>query len=1084
MKKRKIKGIVITVLLLLVLGAGGVAGARYYLASRAKSVEVVAVSDLNGADWLSYFNESSNTGTVVSDVSQNVYVPEDKVIDEVFVSEGDEVKIGDKLLSYDTTLLELDQELQDLELQELDLEIESAKADLEKLKNTTPVERPAGEDSEEELLGPNLSLPDGMSGDGDDGEDTAHMIQNEGMMLASQDGGTDQTDAPQTEEQPQSETAALQTETQAQSETAAAQNETAAPQGEDAAMQNGQKPEEKQTEYMDINDAPAGDGAQPDASKSADEDEKTKEDKNKPKMNQSLFDFLTHIRVKEITQEGENLLIDTRDGQDAPIKFSADSVKLIPHFKEKKDAHFEKKNTYAMSIRGITLQEDKKGKLYGIAKINGEDYPEIGGYTLIQDPDDNQLVHLTLAFHEGLEEQHKDGAELEDMYAEITLSTKEITGETLTFRTKKEENDIKVQIEQPQPQTDGEESGQSEESEQTSEPESASESGGTEPSEDETEPVGEENAGIMGIDNPMPLDMSYDTESDTGSPDETPAPAKVAFRVFWYHGTNNEANWPSSLWVQFFAADQPQEPVWEAEIKDPGDFGPDPEIETESGEGVGGQPETEPQTEADGDPDPTPETDPDLETADSESESVEQGDTDYVIPPQDNSYSTLEWQTPKAKWKEDLQAPDSYTLRVARDAQGNAVLNYIPHIICEEVDGVYTYTIAMTYLEPEESPLIKLEPLSELTWESGANQKYYKGSGTKDDPYIFFCTDGATIRSSFVNWVLGFDADGTVRLNDGCYVVLEIRESDTITGAFIRSVGLDGTIRMEYGFDPGTYWIFASDSGIVRYEEEVEEPDVSDGGDWFDDPGWSDIGETYTSEELAQAIKDKELELRRLDLDKKEAEMKLRQYNRDLKDSVVVSAVDGYVKSLGTNTNSSEAYMVVTSEGGLYLRTTIGELELDTIQRGDQITATSWETQNQFTASVTEISYFPTTGDSYSYGAGNPNSSNYPVLAHIDDTTGLSPYEMVEVQYIKPQAETDGIYLPVPYIRAENGQSYVYKRDGEGLLKKQYIRTGSTSNDYVEVKEGLSAEDYIAFPYGKNVKNGAKTEVSEESDIY
>ncbi len=48
-------------------------------------------------------------------------------------------------------------------------------------------------------------------------------------------------------------------------------------------------------------------------------------------------------------------------------------------------------------------------------------------------------------------------------------------------------------------------------------------------------------------------------------------------------------------------------------------------------------------------------------------------------------------------------------------------------------------------------------------------------------------------------------------------------------------------------------------------------------------------------------------------------------------------------------------------------------------------------------------------------------------------------------------------------------------------VKKQYVRTGKTLyGSTIEVKEGLSIDDAIAFPYGKNVKEGAKTKVASE----
>lgn len=54
-------------------------------------------------------------------------------------------------------------------------------------------------------------------------------------------------------------------------------------------------------------------------------------------------------------------------------------------------------------------------------------------------------------------------------------------------------------------------------------------------------------------------------------------------------------------------------------------------------------------------------------------------------------------------------------------------------------------------------------------------------------------------------------------------------------------------------------------------------------------------------------------------------------------------------------------------------------------------------------------------------------------------------------------------------------------RGENGRLKKQTVVTGQTLyNSVIEVKSGLTLDDSIAFPYGTTVKEGARTEVSEE----
>lgn len=1127
-KKKRGKTVLIVLLFLALLGAGGVVGVRYILSRQTTSVPVISVSNINGADWMSYYTQTTTSGTVVSDVSQNVRVPEGKVVSEVYVGQGDEVKIGDKLLSFDTTLLELDRESQELAIMELDLEIKSAEADLAKLRTIVPGQPIDLDDGLGLGMDMDMDIPDYDSVGEDDGEDSARLIRADREYRASQDApaDTEKEEAPTETSAPETEKAAevqaitapevtVQTDTQAAEAPQTDTQATETPQTE--AFPEG----ETDTQAMDGADTPGDETQQsgqsettaesseaeyvlpePEMDTSATEPQLPADGIEQPKMNQSLEKLLKNIRVKEITETEEVLLADTKEQEEEPlsVQITENRLKLIPHFAESAEAHFAQLNTYVMLIKGIRLKEDRAGKLYGIAAINGNDYPEIGGYTLKQDTEAeaDDVVRLTLAFHSGLQEQHQIDGELEDMYAELELYPEELTGEELIFRTGKKETDRTILLHQPQkpePESETDEK-KKPEGEKTTEQESRPQQ-----SAPETEQVQNQPAGAQTPDDSLDADLEgfpadqTETETETGTeePEVFPKTNQIDFRVAWYHGTNDQ--WPQSMSVRFYAQEDTQQTQAVKEVTITGDMEPATE-------------ETEENTEGDDRPMEDNSTFGLLQDGETESESETEGvaegvkgadgQIEYVIDPSENTMSSTRWSKTE-DWPEELSTPDMYQIVVtAQDS-----ISYIPRITWEadaERPAVMICNIEMIYLEAEDSPLVKYNPLSELTYQTGEKKRYYKGSGTKEDPFLFFCTDGAVIRSSFVNWVLGFNEAGTERVKEtvldpdgtarevereGYYVILEIRESDTITGAFIRSVSLDGTIRMDYGYGPGTYWIFSSDSGIVRYEEEVQEPTTGeplpeDPGD----PGWDDFSQTYTAEELAEAIAERERSLRKLKLSRREAELKLKEYDKELEESTIVSSVNGYVKSMG-DTVDSGTYMVVTSQGGLYLRTAVSEMDLDSVKKGDVLTATSWESGSEITASITEISSFPASAEEfYSYGGGNPNASNYPVLAHIEDTSGLSADESVEVRFNQQKSTTGDIYIPVAYVRSENGQSYVYKMGEGGLLKKQYIHTGSTLNDYVEVKDGITAEDMIAFPYGKSVKDGAQTTTENTDDFY
>lgn len=72
--------------------------------------------------------------------------------------------------------------------------------------------------------------------------------------------------------------------------------------------------------------------------------------------------------------------------------------------------------------------------------------------------------------------------------------------------------------------------------------------------------------------------------------------------------------------------------------------------------------------------------------------------------------------------------------------------------------------------------------------------------------------------------------------------------------------------------------------------------------------------------------------------------------------------------------------------------------------------------------------------------------------------------------------------LEKAYVRTDvNGTSYVMKEDKNGRLKKQKVKTGKTYyGQAVEILSGLDGSEYIAFPYGKNVKEGVRVRETDE----
>ena len=93
--------------------------------------------------------------------------------------------------------------------------------------------------------------------------------------------------------------------------------------------------------------------------------------------------------------------------------------------------------------------------------------------------------------------------------------------------------------------------------------------------------------------------------------------------------------------------------------------------------------------------------------------------------------------------------------------------------------------------------------------------------------------------------------------------------------------------------------------------------------------------------------------------------------------------------------------------------------------------------------------------------------------------------EYVNITYNPFGSSASGVYLQNMFILREGGGSFVYVQDANGKLEKRAVSTGrSLWGSYTQINGGLTGEEYIAFPYGNNIRAGAKTEISDVASFY
>ncbi len=250
--------------------------------------------------------------------------------------------------------------------------------------------------------------------------------------------------------------------------------------------------------------------------------------------------------------------------------------------------------------------------------------------------------------------------------------------------------------------------------------------------------------------------------------------------------------------------------------------------------------------------------------------------------------------------------------------------------------------------------------------------------------------------------------------------------------------------------------------------------------------GSADAGVSYggTAEEIQQQIKDKEKEIRDYQLDIKEANLEIKDIQKKLNNQTIKSTLNGVVKTVGDpekESNDGSPLIQVVSSEGLYVQGTVSESQLDQLKVGATLSGYSYENGVSFTAEVREISPYPSDN-----GQDGANASSYPFTAYIADASGLNNNSWADLTIMDDgEGQGDGIYVQKPFVRTEDGQYYVMKDDGTGHLTKQVVQIGGILYGYsYQITDGLNMDDKIAFPYGKDVKEGAKTEDGTLDDLY
>ena len=238
-------------------------------------------------------------------------------------------------------------------------------------------------------------------------------------------------------------------------------------------------------------------------------------------------------------------------------------------------------------------------------------------------------------------------------------------------------------------------------------------------------------------------------------------------------------------------------------------------------------------------------------------------------------------------------------------------------------------------------------------------------------------------------------------------------------------------------------------------------------------------------------IQSTQVDLKEAELNLKTKEAEVRKSEEILENATVVSPVTGRVQAVNENGTDNYGnplpYISIQQSGSYRVKGTLGELQRGGIMEGTVMKITSRTDEDQFwMGTVTLVDYENPTqenGNNYYISSGSEmtTSSKYPFYVELENTDGLILGQHIYLEIAAEEGEMTGIPISMAFISyAEDGSAYVWA-ENRGKLEKRTVTLGEMNDmmGMVDVLEGLSEEDYLAFPDPELCHEGASTTHSE-----
>lgn len=194
------------------------------------------------------------------------------------------------------------------------------------------------------------------------------------------------------------------------------------------------------------------------------------------------------------------------------------------------------------------------------------------------------------------------------------------------------------------------------------------------------------------------------------------------------------------------------------------------------------------------------------------------------------------------------------------------------------------------------------------------------------------------------------------------------------------------------------------------------------------------------------------------------------QYETQLEYSVVTAPISGVLESLSMETHmtvsQSSQLGLITGEGGKKIAFSVSERIRDHLQAGDVIQAEKLGTR--YPVTITKISNMI-----------SAQTGLFTVEGLVENGDALPVGSSLKLYVISEKAE-DALTLPVDSVYYDGGHSYVYTC-ADNVVHKVMVETGIFDDLRIEIKSGISPQDYIVTTWSSELYEGARVVVVQEN---